>query len=467
MKKILFLAFLCLLCYNGFAQNKQLDSLYQLLKHTNKPDEQFKHLSEIWGIYSYSGKQDSTRVICKKLLKIATDTHDVPLLAEANLKMGVYFSNSNDYKQSFEFEFKSLALAEKCKNTVSIWLATKEIGANYKHLKNYSEALKYLKKAERLLKNITKDKENEVNPNRTYTHLAEVYLAIGQKDAALKYIQLTNEVTSKEKDTYGFARMLYIFAQVYKAKAENDLAESYYKKCIAFSNENDIAIPYVTATTNYGNYLLDTKQYALSKQYGLKSYAKAIQSKNKLGVINAAALLRKVYAGLQQKDSSYYYADIKEVYRDSVFNEQQTNQIQNISFAQQIKEKEDEAKLLEETEQRKQNIQYAFIALGIISFLILFLLLSRSIVVNEKWISFFGILGLLIVFEFINLLIHPFLEEVTHHSPILMLLCLVALASLLIPLHHKLEKWIKEKMTEKNKAIRLASAKKTIEQLEK
>ena len=181
---------------------------------------------------------------------------------------------------------------------------------------------------------------------------------------------------------------------------------------------------------------------------------------------NAAALLRKVYVGLQQKDSSYYYADIKEVYRDSVFNEQQTNQIQNMSFAQQIKEKENEAKLQEEAEQRKLNIQYAFIALGIISFLILFLLLSRSIIVNEKWISFFGILGLLIVFEFINLLIHPYLEDVTHHSPILMLLALVALASLLIPLHHKLEKWIKEKMTEKNKDIRLASAKKTIEQLE-
>jgi len=29
-----------------------------------------------------------------------------------------------------------------------------------------------------------------------------------------------------------------------------------------------------------------------------------------------------------------------------------------------------------------------------------------------------------------------------------------------------LEKWIKEKMTEKNKKIRLANAKKTIEQLE-
>jgi hypothetical protein len=35
-----------------------------------------------------------------------------------------------------------------------------------------------------------------------------------------------------------------------------------------------------------------------------------------------------------------------------------------------------------------------------------------------------------------------------------------------VPLHHKLEKWITRKMVEKNKKIRLAAAKKTIQQLE-
>ena len=53
-----------------------------------------------------------------------------------------------------------------------------------------------------------------------------------------------------------------------------------------------------------------------------------------------------------------------------------------------------------------------------------------------------------------------------------MLLALVGIAALLVPLHHKLEKWATHKLVEKNKAIRLASAKKTIrllseEELEK
>ena len=46
----------------------------------------------------------------------------------------------------------------------------------------------------------------------------------------------------------------------------------------------------------------------------------------------------------------------------------------------------------------------------------IFLLLTRSILVNEKWISFLGILGLLIVFEFINLLFHPYVEKITTPS---------------------------------------------------
>ncbi|HSZ85482.1 MAG TPA: hypothetical protein VK787_05595 [Puia sp.] len=64
-------------------------------------------------------------------------------------------------------------------------------------------------------------------------------------------------------------------------------------------------------------------------------------------------------------------------------------------------------------------------------------------------------------------MIHPWLAHLTNESPIFMLLALVLIAALLIPLHHRLEHWIKHKLVEKNKAIRLAAAKKTIEKLEK
>jgi len=86
---------------------------------------------------------------------------------------------------------------------------------------------------------------------------------------------------------------------------------------------------------------------------------------------------------------------------------------------------------------------------------------------NSKLIKFFGVIALLIVFEFLNLLLHPFLERVSNHSPVLMLLALVCIAALLVPLHHRIEKWATNQSVEKNKQIRLAAAKKTIQELEK
>jgi len=84
----------------------------------------------------------------------------------------------------------------------------------------------------------------------------------------------------------------------------------------------------------------------------------------------------------------------------------------------------------------------------IITFILFFLLIIRR-KTKPRTIEFFGVVSLLLVFEFIALFIHPFIEEWTHHSPVFMLLILVGLASVLVPLHHKMEKIVKVKMAHK------------------
>jgi hypothetical protein len=138
-----------------------------------------------------------------------------------------------------------------------------------------------------------------------------------------------------------------------------------------------------------------------------------------------------------------------------------------MTFNQQLKEIEEQSTIKLANTQRKQNLQYALIATAILTFFILFLLLSRRVITNLKMIEFLSVVVLLIVFEFLNMLLHPFMERITNHSPALMLSALVCIAALLVPLHHRLEKWAKNKLVEKNRQVRLAAAKRTIEKLEK
>jgi hypothetical protein len=78
-----------------------------------------------------------------------------------------------------------------------------------------------------------------------------------------------------------------------------------------------------------------------------------------------------------------------------------------------------------------------------------------------------GILGLLLLFEFISLLLHPYIEKLTNETPVFMVLLLVAIASILVPMHHRLERWMKGKLASTTYAKRnLPAVKESVENTE-
>ena len=184
-------------------------------------------------------------------------------------------------------------------------------------------------------------------------------------------------------------------------------------------------------------------------------------------ILNASNFLSDYYKSVHNVDSAYIYLATTVAAKDSLFSQEKSRQIQNLSFTEMLRQQQIEAESTALKEERHINIQYAIIVIGLISFIIVFLLLTRSIIANEKWIEFLGILGLLLVFEFINLVIHPYISNATHHSPLWILLISVAIAGILVPLHHQAENWIIHKMVTKNKQLRLAAAKRIVSKLEK
>jgi NADH:ubiquinone oxidoreductase subunit 3 (subunit A) len=245
------------------------------------------------------------------------------------------------------------------------------------------------------------------------------------------------------------------------------MAEAYFKKGLAMTPAIASSASRLNFYNTYIPFLFENGNIREALNQATQLMELGLRDNNNNIKLSAAGFLRQAFDSLHNIDSAYYYAKMKDALNDSIFNQNNINKIQAMEFNEQLRTMEDSARRNEQALRRTQNIQYALIALSIIIFITIFLLLSRTIIVNERLISFFVVLGLLIVFEFINLLIHPWLASFTNESPVLMLVALVVIAALLIPLHHRLERWIKTKVIEKNKAIRLAAAKKTIEMLEK
>jgi len=166
------------------------------------------------------------------------------------------------------------------------------------------------------------------------------------------------------------------------------------------------------------------------------------------------------------KDSSIIYLE-KAVALKNTFNSTTKAAITDLTQKENERQKVKQEAEEKIHQARTRNIQYMAISVGLMSVIIMYLLYSRSIIANPKLMRFLGVLVLLIVFEFINLLFHPSISELTHDSPLLMLLIMVTIASLLVPAHHKLEHLVSHQLVEKNKKIKLIAARKIIDSLEK
>ena len=406
---------------------------------------------------------DST--LCIDLQKMATQLKNDSLLAISYNWVFAYFNRKGRTNEAIEFLFKALPLAEKYNDKRRISSIYFDLAFSYGGLGKKTEAIDFLKKGGENLPDKTSPMYDYMLVQYQLS-MALVFLDKKQLDSALLYAQLSNETAERLNVNLYKSQTLGILARVYEVKKEPEIANVYRQKRMAMAQLFKGNVRKFEVYIAYVGYLIRADSLKEATVLADEIWSIAQQEQNQGLKLAAATAKRNLYDKLNKTDSAYYYAKLEIETRKLVFDEEKLSGIQAMGLKEQLRKMDEAAKEEEAKQQRKQNIQYIFLAIGIVTFLILFFLLSRSIVVNEKWISFFGILGLLIVFEFINLLIHPFLERVTHHNPMLMLLALVALASLLIPLHHRLEKWIKTKMTEKNKKIRLDAAKKTIEELE-
>jgi tetratricopeptide (TPR) repeat protein len=363
--------------------------------------------------------------------------------------------------RSLEYNLKAKVVAENSKDDRLIFPVYNGLAVNYLDLGDYRKAIRYN------LASLEKAAHVEVNLLTIFATLTmgEIYLAINKTDSALIYTQKAYEqsMSTGIKDYLGG-----IYGQLgsIQAKLKNPtLALSYLNLSLEegykIKSPKYINIPY----TAIAEYYLNANQKDSAIAYSKKAIAAVQNSAFGTMVIKPAKLLTDIYRNVNI-DSAFKYSEMYKTANDSLFNFKAIQQTQLMTFEEEARQQELGVVKAKEEEQRKQNIQYALMALGIITFIILFLILSRSFITNTKLIEFFGIIALLIVFEFLNLLLHPLLESITHHTPLFMLLALVCIASLLVPMHHKIEKWATRKLVEKNKQVRLAAAKKTIEELE-
>jgi tetratricopeptide (TPR) repeat protein len=383
------------------------------------------------------------------------------LVALGWAQTGYGYSRSDNQPEALRAELVALKIAEKTNNPVVLVTIYENIAISYAY--SFSRRMEYARKAVSVI--------SSARPNFFYAvafqNIAQYFEDNNQLDSALYYAQRAYEIDIASGGRFSKSFISRTLGDVHLRLNNNELALSYYRislnHAVSKQSIRDLYLSYL----GMGKYYEHLRNEDSAFYYYRRSFMIAAATGTTRSFIKPAQWLYSYFKQHAKTDSALYFLESMIAARDSIDAIKKAVELQSISFEEDLRQQDMLADKERLERERSHDIQLALLFIAVLATILLFLLLSRSIIVSPGVIGFLGVLVLLIVFESINLLLHPLLQRVTNDSPFLMLLSLVAIAAVIVPLHHRLQQWATNKLVEKNKAIRLAKARKMIEELER
>ena len=381
--------------------------------------------------------------------------------AEAYNNIGLWFNQKGNYPKALQNYLKSIQLSESVNYEAGLKRSFNSISTVYLYLKDYNTCLAYARKARSL-----SIKQHDLHVLAlSSAWMSKAFLELHRNDSALKYAQESYEAAVKRKEPFPLYLATARLGEVNAVEGNHSLALEYLRLSLDNSKKDKRYFRIAGAHQQLASEFKSIGARDSCLWHAQQAFNISKAEKLTATMLSSSLLLSELYEGLDNTKSLHYHK-LALTAKDSLFSQEKNQQVEALRFSETLREQEVAAAKKDAEIARKNNLQYAAIAFGLIVFVILFLLLSHSIIARPALIKFLGVLALLIVFEFVNLLLGPFVDRLTNRSPIWMLVIMVCIAAILIPVHNQLDKLVTQKLVEKNKKIRLAAAKKIIASLE-
>ncbi|MEO6313512.1 MAG: tetratricopeptide repeat protein [Chitinophagaceae bacterium] len=449
--------FLLLLLFCGFAvvaQKSKADSLVKLLATTKPDTNRVRLMWQLAGALNMYKPDSAVRLsqqavyLSKELNYPGGESKSLGAMANAVISMG-------NYPRALDLYFQKLQLDEKQNIPRDLASVLMNIGIVYVRQEEFDKALDYYYKADTVIR------RHQVEEMKYYVllNLGDVYNRLNNSDSAYRYFNQSLELAKGLNDTDLIAASMTGLGHSYLKMQNYQESLVHYKAAIAgLRAVNDDELLCEATLGLAGLYQQLNKNDSavwwaqLSKDIAKKDGFISLQ-------LEAVAFLTQHYQSAKNIDSAFSYVRVEQELNDSINSKTRIRESQILSTNEKLRQLEIEENKRLALRERNQQLQLLFIGIFIPGFFLFTLLLSR-IKIHTRIIKVLGILSLLILFEYLTLLLHPYVLELTHHTPVYEILIFVAIAALLIPAHHRLEHWLIKKLTtnkvqETNGGIRL------------
>ena len=279
------------------------------------------------------------------------------LAGRAFLEVAETYWGEENYAEALRYSYNAIKLLEKEGEKVSILLTYLRIGAYYETEENFNESLRHYYQALELAEEIGAGGLGKSSAGLANKGLADVYNKLGRYNEALKKDSAALKIFQELGTQYtGYLGETFIsLADIFKN--EGDIAFASGNKKLAKIKFAEASKNYLSALKYWGNVHAYANLAKIKiKLHDLASAGKYLQLSLKLAKANGSKKdLEESYGGLVGLDSSEgnfskAFEDYKMyiLYRDSIYNKENTEKTTGIKMQYQFDKKEAMAKAEQE-----------------------------------------------------------------------------------------------------------------------
>lgn len=381
--------------------------------------------------------------------RIADDLKSVVLRRMGYNKLSGFYMVIKNHPKAIDYQVRAIELLPQLKTGQAPYLKVQELnrtGDIYSEMKDFKMASFYYEKALTLADSI----HYEPIKAMSYRSIVNNYLSADQPQQALDYFNAHPQLKEflKRVNFSHFTDLSYGY--IYTKLGKYDSAKYYYGQVGDFF-EKDVNL------ANKYNYYFQlgmlyqkTNETTKAIDYYLKAKVLADQIGNLELMNEIVSQLDTAYQQSGNYKEAMAYATLSSNYKDSLDKLGKENDILKV-VEKDIRDREIKlAQERAEAKRRKNNIQYVAITIGIVLLFITLVVLGMF-KVSQGLIKAIGFFVFLMLFEFIFLVFKKNIYSITHGEPWKDLLFMIALAALLVPLHHWMEHKVLHYLTSHNR----------------
>jgi hypothetical protein len=156
------------------------------------------------------------------------------------------------------------------------------------------------------------------------------------------------------------------------------MALSLFRKAASLAYSQNVIKDVIDSYNGMSEVFKTTKQADSIVYYAYKVMELSKASNYKRGALEASRLLSEMYEKEGNTDSAFRYYKYMMATKDTLFNQEKLQQIQSITFKEELKEQENRRKILEQQAEYRNKIKTNAILGFSFTFLIIILILWRN-----------------------------------------------------------------------------------------